>query len=95
MDGFYEEIKQAVGKLDKDEFSKLKIRLVKKYNLKTVPTNVDVFLNTGVFLQSKPMRTLSGVAPLALMTAPFACPHGKCVYCPGGPNSAFGYVLSS
>ena len=92
---FYEEIKEAVGTLDKEALSKLKVRLVKKYNLKNVPTDVDIFLETGKFLQSKPMRTLSGVAPLALMTAPFACPHGKCLYCPGGPNSAFGDVPQS
>lgn len=92
---FYEEIKQSIGTLDKSDFSKLKVRLVKKHNLKVVPTDVDIFLKTGVFLQTKPMRTLSGVAPLALMTAPFACPHGKCVYCPGGPNSAFGDVPQS
>jgi elongator complex protein 3 len=41
------------------------------------------------------MRTMSGVSPLALMTAPFACPHGKCVYCPGGPGSPFGDVPQS
>jgi len=38
---------------------------------------------------------MSGVSPLALMTAPFSCPHGKCVYCPGGPDSPFGNVPQS
>lgn len=92
---FYEEIKEIAGKLEKDEFSKLKVRLVRKHKLKSVPTDTDVFLNTGVHIQTKPVRTMSGVAPLALMTAPFACPHGKCLYCPGGPNSAFGDVPQS
>src|SRR3989344_7844598 len=92
---FYEEISEQIGKLSKEDFSKLKVRLVKKHQLKSVPTDVDVFLKTGVHIQTKPMRTLSGVAPLALMTAPFACPHGKCLYCPGGPNSAFGDVPQS
>ena len=32
----------------------------------------------------KPSRTLSGVAIVAVMTAPAACPHGRCTYCPGG-----------
>jgi elongator complex protein 3 len=35
-------------------------------------------------LRRKPSRTLSGVAIVAVMTAPAACPHGKCTYCPGG-----------
>ncbi len=29
------------------------------------------------------------------MTAPFPCPHGKCVYCPGGVSSDFGDVPQS
>ncbi len=37
-------------------------------------------------LQKKPMRTLSGVAVIAAMTQPSECPHGKCRYCPGGPD---------
>ncbi len=32
----------------------------------------------------KPTRSLSGVAVVAVMTAPARCPHGRCTYCPGG-----------
>ncbi len=32
----------------------------------------------------RPTRTLSGVTIVAVMTKPFPCPHGKCIYCPGG-----------
>jgi elongator complex protein 3 len=35
-------------------------------------------------IRRKPTRTLSGVAIVAVMTAPAACPHGRCTYCPGG-----------
>ncbi len=35
-------------------------------------------------LKSKPIRTLSGVTVVALMTKPFDCPHGVCLFCPGG-----------
>jgi elongator complex protein 3 len=35
-------------------------------------------------LQRKPVRTLSGVAVVAVMTSPAPCPHGKCIFCPGG-----------
>ena len=37
----------------------------------------------------KPTRTLSGVAPVAVMTSPYPCPHGKCLPCPGGPDHPF------
>jgi len=32
----------------------------------------------------KPSRSLSGVSVIAVMTSPAKCPHGKCVFCPGG-----------
>jgi elongator complex protein 3 len=35
----------------------------------------------------KPSRTLSGVAVVAVMTAPARCPHGRCTYCPGGVDA--------
>lgn len=34
----------------------------------------------------KPTRMLSGVSVVAVMTKPYPCPHGKCIYCPGGPD---------
>lgn len=37
----------------------------------------------------KPTRTISGVAPVAVMTSPYPCPHGKCLPCPGGPAHPF------
>lgn len=42
------------------------------------------------YLQVKPARTISGVAPVAVMTSPHKCPHGKCLPCPGGPEHPFG-----
>lgn len=93
---FFAEVVQAVEKgVSKDRLSRLKASLSKKYQLKRVPSDAEIFLRTGVKLRTKPVRTSSGVAPLALMTAPFKCPHGKCVYCPGGPDSAFGDVPQS
>lgn len=32
--------------------------------------------------QRKPTKTISGVAPLAVMLPPKKCPHGVCVFCP-------------
>ena len=33
------------------------------------------------------MRTASGVSPVAVMTSPEDCPHGVCIYCPGGVDN--------
>jgi len=47
-------------------------------------------------LKTKPIRTLSGVAPIALFTAPTHCPpQAQCTFCPGGPGSFFGNVPKS
>lgn len=46
----------------------------------------DVVKRFLPLLRKKPMRTGSGVAVLAVMSSPAGCPHGKCVYCPGGPE---------
>lgn len=37
-------------------------------------------------LVRKPQRTVSGVAVVAVMSSPAGCPHGKCTFCPGGPE---------
>lgn len=40
----------------------------------------------GALRSRRPSRVLSGVTVVAVMTAPYPCPHGKCAYCPGGPE---------
>lgn len=77
---------------DRDQLQNLKLKLCKKYCLSEVPPNSDILANVAPedvrlltpFLIKKPMRTMSGVAVVAVMTSPFDCPHGKCAYCPGG-----------
>ncbi|AJF61999.1 Histone acetyltransferase Elp3 like protein [archaeon GW2011_AR15] len=103
MEGFYEEIVSVLKKkkLSKKELNRLKTKLSKKYGLRKIPTDADIILNADpeyaekLELITKPTRTLSGVAPIALMTRPHKCPHGTCIYCPGGPGSIFGDVPQS
>lgn len=47
----------------------------------------DAFQILRQILIKKPAKTASGVAVVAIMPKPFACPHGRCTYCPGGPES--------
>ena len=74
-----------------------KIAICKKYGLSSVPKN-SALLAAALPLEReklrrlllvKPSRTLSGVAPIAVMTSPAPCPHGKCLPCPGGPDHPF------
>jgi len=82
------------GDADSANIQKLKTAVAKKYHLSSVPRNSDIFgaATDGErealrpYLQLKPTRTISGVAPVAVMTSPHPCPHGKCLPCPGGPD---------
>ncbi|MBI2671185.1 radical SAM protein, partial [Candidatus Woesearchaeota archaeon] len=86
-----------------DKLNSIKIEVVKKYKLKKIPTNIELLENLNEkekarfseILKTKPVRTLSGVAPIAVMTKPISCKHGKCTFCPGGPGSYFGNVPMS
>src|SRR3989344_3731774 len=103
MSDFYSEIISEVKKkpLNKADLNRLKFKLAKKYGMKKIPTDAEILLNASpedmgsISLITKPTRTMSGVAPIALMTEPHKCPHGTCIYCPGGPGSVFGDVPQS
>ncbi len=110
MSDFHQEL---ISELKKKNYSdrqlaKLKRDLSLKYKQKKIPTNIEILLSCKKeelnFLKkkllTKPTRTISGVAPVAIMTKPHHCPHalkgiGPCVYCPGGPKSCFGDVPQS
>jgi len=78
-------------------------RICTKYSLDKIPKNYEILSTVDgrsyeklqKILLKKPVKTASGVAVIALMPKPYACPHGRCTYCPGGiefntPNSYTG-----
>lgn len=77
--------------------TRAKIEVCRKHSLATVPRNSALLAAARPeerellrrLLLVKPTRTLSGVAPVAVMTSPFPCPHGTCLPCPGGPDHPF------
>ena len=79
------------------------MRICAKYSLSQIPRNDEILATVNgenykslqKILIRKPVKTASGVAVIALMAKPYACPHGRCTYCPGGieynsPNSYTG-----
>ncbi len=74
-----------------------KADVCRKYRLSVVPKNSAILAaalpeeheTLRRVLMVKPSRTLSGVAPVAVMTSPYPCPHGRCLPCPGGPDHPF------
>lgn len=78
---------------DKPALQRLKQRLSAEQRV-AVPRDADLLPHLPgdvrerflPLLRKKPTRSGSGVAIVAVMSSPAACPHGKCVYCPGGPD---------
>jgi elongator complex protein 3 len=82
---------------DEESVRAAKLAVCRKYALPAVPKNTAILAaalpeereTLRRVLLVKPSRTLSGVAPVAVMTSPYPCPHGKCLPCPGGPDHPF------
>ncbi|MCX6651226.1 MAG: tRNA uridine(34) 5-carboxymethylaminomethyl modification radical SAM/GNAT enzyme Elp3 [Methanomassiliicoccales archaeon] len=80
---------------NKDELQRRKVKFSGEYGLGEVPKNSETLAlvppenlaQVRDILRRKPVRTLSGVAVVAVMTSPAPCPHGKCTYCPGGVDN--------
>jgi len=85
-------------------FTRLKGAASKKFKLQGIPKMADILQALPIqyrsklwpYLKTKPVRTASGVAVVAVMSKPHRCPHiaytgNVCVYCPGGPDSDFEY----
>ncbi len=85
---------------DRKEVEMIKKETSKEFHLKRVPTNAEILEVASdeersilePLLRKKPVRTLSGIAPVAVMTRPWPCPHGRCLYCPVGKDSPQSYT---
>ena len=101
FDTAIDEIKS--GRVKRAEIERFKNKLAKETNIRRIPTNIEILIRAKKedlaqlrkHLSSKKTRTISGVSPVAVMTEPSFCPHGKCTMCPGGPGSVFGDVPMS
>lgn len=77
------------GKLNLSPHSKNSLRsvyheLVKNKQIKPSPVLEKI-------LKTRPIRTLSGVTPITVLTKPYPCP-GKCIYCPSEPGMPKSYL---
>jgi len=61
-----------------------------KYHLSKTPKFRDIIRylpfdsNIRRKMMVKPIKTASGVLVITVMAKPYDCPHGRCIYCPGG-----------
>lgn len=83
----------------------IKATHAKRYHI-TMPTNASILAEYQTMLQAqliKPslvlekllqirsVRTLSGIAPICVLTKPYPCP-GRCIYCPSEANMPKSYM---
>ncbi len=91
-DTLLEMVKKGIN--PRDQVESIKRRVTSKHKDPHHPRNSEILAIASPeekeilapILRKRVVRTLSGVAVVAVMTAPFPCPHGRCIYCPGGPS---------
>jgi len=87
--------REIISRISSDSCSpanlqRVKIAVCRAYRVAAIPKNSAILAAATPdearalrkILMVKPTRTLSGVAPVAVMTSPAPCPHGKCLPCP-------------
>jgi len=92
-----EEIQQ--GELEsKDEIEQRKKDLCSELEFNGMPKNSDILefveedeKKAQKLLKTKPMRTISGIANVAIMARPAPC-GGGCIYCPKGKDAPQSYT---
>ena len=85
----------------REEVQRIKAQVARELKLERLPSNAEILSHASreereallPLLKRKPVRTLSGIAVVAVMAKPAPCP-GECIYCPRGedaPQSYTGY----
>jgi len=73
--------------------SSVKISLAEKAGIRIIPANTEIIKALKACgapptllrrLRRKPVRSRSGVTIITVAIPLFNCPHGRCIYCPGG-----------
>jgi len=95
-DYIVEKSKSSVS-LNKELIEKWKIEASERFGLARIPSNVELRKYVSDdrvkrILTLKPVRSISGVVIVAIMTYPFECPHGRCIYCPHYPGAPISYT---
>jgi len=79
----------------REDLDVAKYRATREHSLGRIPGNSEIIAalrpeeREGLIslLRRKASRAISGVNVVAVMTEPHPCPHGRCAYCPGGPEA--------
>lgn len=83
------------GASSRHDLERLKKRAARIYRLSRYVPNSAILSQLAPetreafdrMLQVHPRRSASGIVVVTVFSAPFSCPHGTCVFCPGGPRA--------
>src|SRR6266498_4204368 len=90
---------RAAGELSPTEFSRLidqhlaipKERVLEAYRQLTARGDLPFESELYDRLRLRPVRTISGVAPIAVLTGPYPCP-ADCIFCPSAKGVPRSYL---
>ena len=76
------------------QLERLKRRASSEFSLSRYVTNSEIIAALSPkarsdfqeMLRVHPRRSASGIVVVTAFSSPYACPHGTCVFCPGGPR---------
>ncbi|RLG06425.1 MAG: tRNA uridine(34) 5-carboxymethylaminomethyl modification radical SAM/GNAT enzyme Elp3, partial [Thaumarchaeota archaeon] len=79
---------------------KLKLAGSREFRLSSVASNREILENARgelkdslrKILVKKPVKTISGVSVITVVVPMLSCPHGSCIYCPGGSDAPKSYT---
>ncbi|MFX1466514.1 MAG: tRNA uridine(34) 5-carboxymethylaminomethyl modification radical SAM/GNAT enzyme Elp3, partial [Promethearchaeota archaeon] len=88
--GIIEDLLTTLSEVDAQLVQKLKKRHAKIYPSVGIVSNATILSHTTPeekklllpILKTKSMRTISGIAVVAVMVKPYPCPNQSCIYCP-------------
>ena len=89
---------------DAESLRQAKRDLAKKYNTTIIPNSLILEYYNKLnrkkdnskllrLLRKREIRTLSGIAPITVLTKPYPCP-GRCIYCPNEARMPKSYIAS-
>ncbi len=98
-----EAIKYIISQLfsGRKDFQKIKLEAARKFRIPSFPRNSEILASfpknrltprIRSILQKRPMRTLSGVTPVAIMVRPEGSCRWSCIYCPYTGNAPKSYT---
>ena len=78
----------------RSDLERLKKKAATEFGLARYVTNSEIITRLSPATKQRfeemltvhPRRSASGIVVVTAFSAPFSCPHGTCVFCPGGPR---------